>query len=207
MNIKFIAIAGPTASGKSSLAKRIYKRLGADKCAIISLDDYYKDWSGLSKKRRININFDDMRAFDFNLLKKHIKMLKNDKAISMPRYSFVDNCRLKETRKICPKPFVIVEGLMPFTKEDLRSLFDLKIYIEIDKGRSLARRIKRDIKKRGETIESVCMRYFYHVLPMQEKYVEPLKKNSDLIFFIGVNDNGALKKVDKILGTFIERSK
>jgi uridine kinase len=178
-NCKIIAIAGPTASGKTTFAYVLRSKLGNNKAVIIGQDNYYKNWSYLSKKTRKKINFDDIKAFDFNLLTKHLLCLKRGKAIKSPLYNFAQSRRLKKTIKIIPKPYIIVEGLMPFYFKRLARLFDYKIYIEANKATCLARRIKRDIKERGESIESVCSRYFNDVLLKQKKYVEPQKRWAD----------------------------
>ena len=179
--VKCIAIAGPSASGKSSLAKRLCQELGKDKAVILCQDDYYKDWSHLPKKTRKKINFDDYKVFDLDLLAKHIKLLKKGDAVLAPLYDFVGSKRLKKTKRIYPKIYVIVEGLMPFYASKMRRLFDYKIYINADSDICLSRRLKRDIKERAESIDSVCKRYFQDVLPMQKRYVEPQKKWADWV--------------------------
>ena len=181
INIKFIAIAGPTASGKSIFADKLTKIFGEDKCFVIHQDDYYKDWSHLTKAERKKINFDNIKAFDLLLLEKHIIALKKGMNIQKPCYSFVGSKRLSKRRNLASRPIIIVEGLMPFFTSKLRRLFDKKIYINVNSGVCLARRIKRDMRERGDTLESVCLRYFNDVLPMQKKYVEPQKRWADVV--------------------------
>jgi len=178
---KIIAIAGPTASGKTTFANLLKKDIGYKKTVVICQDNYYKDWPKLKLIERKKINFDDLKAFDLELLTKHLQSLKNDKSINMPLYDFVQSKRLKKTKRIKAKEFIILEGLMPFFDRKLRNLFDYKIYIDSNNGLCLARRLKRDVKERGDSIASVCKRYFKDVLPMQKKYVEPQKKWADLI--------------------------
>ena len=180
-NCFLIAIAGPTSSGKTTLAQKLQAKLGKNICIIISQDNYYKDHPHLSISSRKKINFDDIKAFDLKLLGKQLEALKHRKVILSPKYDFVRSRRLKKALKIETKPFVIVEGLIPYLKKRLRNLFDYKVYIEASNGVCLARRIKRDTRERGDTIETVCLRYFNDVLPMQKKYVEPQKKWADLI--------------------------
>ncbi len=179
--ITFIAITGPTASGKSILSSKLSKVFGKEKCAVICQDDYYNDWSRLPKNRRKKINFDDAGAFDFSLLNKHIIELRRGACINKPCYGFAENKRLSRTQKIKSKPIIIIEGLMPFLKDRIRKLFDLKVYIDIDNAECLSRRLRRDIAERAETVESVCRRYFAEVLPMQRRYVERQKKWADMV--------------------------
>lgn len=177
----FVAIVGPSASGKTSLAQRLSEKLGKGKTAIISQDQYYKDWSGLSMVKRKRINFDHPDSFDFRLLEKHLRDLKKGREVRMPIYSFKKHLRLTKHYSLYAKRYVIVEGLLVLHKRGLRNLFNLKIYVDVNKGISLSRRIKRDLQHRGENIETVCKRYFNDVLPMQERYVEPQKKWSQII--------------------------
>lgn len=176
-----IAVSGPSASGKSMLAVKLSKVLGSNRCVIICQDDYYKDWSHLPKNERKKINFDDAKAFDFRLLEQHMRALKDGKCIQKPCYCFKENKRLSKRYPLSAKRYIIVEGLMPFFTNRLRKLFDYKIYVNASNGICLVRRIKRDTKERGESIESVCLRYFNDVLPMQKKYVEPQKKWADIV--------------------------
>lgn len=200
-NIKCIAITGPSASGKSMLAERLASALGRTQCVVICQDDYYKDWPRLSKKARKKINFDDAKAFDFHLLRKHIRELKNGKPIRRPSYCFVESKRLSRRKTITPKPVVIVEGLMLLVKSELRRLSDCKVYIDVDSAVSLSRRLKRDIAERAETIESVCRRYFNEVLPMQKRYVETQKRRADVIV------NGRKRITHKEISRIMERIK
>ena len=200
---RIVVIAGPTGSGKTVLATRLFRKLGSKRCAVLSQDNYYKDWSHLSKKKRKQINFDHKKAFDFILLRKHLLILKKHEAIKSPRYSFIESKRLKTSLSIAPKPYVIVEGLMPFIDYRLARLYDLKIYINANPTTCFMRRVKRDVKKRGDTIETVCTRYFKDVLPMQKKYVEPQKKLGDMV----VNGDHPFdsKLIDKILLRLLRR--
>lgn len=196
--IKLIAVTGPSGCGKTLLAKRLSGRLGRNKCVILSQDNYYKDWGRLHRKKRKKINFDDIKAFDFQLFKKHLEALKNGKGILSPCYDFVRSARSKKTKRIQPKPVIIVEGLMPLAKRNLAPLFDLKIYIDTENYVCLARRIRRDIKERGESIEATCRRYFQDVLPMQKKYVEPQKKYADIVI------NSHKKLDDRLLDRIVK---
>lgn len=199
--INCIAITGPSASGKSGLAEKLKKNLGKDNCIVLCQDNYYKDWSHLKLKQRKKINFDALKSFDIALLRKHLKYLKQGRGIRMPLYDFVKSKRLKASKEVMPLRFVIIEGLMPFFDAQLRSICDYKIYIDTPSWLCLARRITRDIKERGESISSVCKRYFKDVLVMQEKYVEPQAKWADAII------DGSKKFNKKLVTGFIRSFK
>lgn len=197
----FIALVGPSASGKTSLSNALIEMLGKKKTIIISQDQYYRDWAYLSPRDREKINFDAPDSFDFKLMHKQLRQLKTS-SIQAPLYSYRLHKRLKKTVKVIPNRWVIVEGLLVLHKKFLRELFDFKIYVDIDYATALARRIRRDLKTRGETIESVCRRYFQNVLPMQEKYVEPQKKWVDII----LKGDMPPKKAAKILYRFLVKN-
>jgi len=190
LTAKLIAIIGPSASGKTSLANRLAKKLGKGNAAIISQDQYYKDWSHLPFRKREEINFDSPNAFDFRMMTAMLRRLQRGESVEVPQYSYRLHKRLTKRYPLSAKRYIIVEGLLVLHHKSLRDLFDLKIYIDIDKAISLARRIRRDVRTRGETIESVCKRYFEDVLPMQERHVEPQKKWADVI----INGNGTTKE-------------
>jgi len=187
---KLIAIVGPTASGKTSLANKLAKKLGKSNTAIISQDQYYKDWTHLPFKEREKINFDHPNSFDFKMMTVMLRRLQRCEPVEIPQYSYKFHKRLTKHYPLSAKRYIIVEGLLVLHKKPLRDLFDIKIYVDVDKATSLARRIKRDVRMRGETVESVCKRYFEDVLPMQERYVELQKKWADVI----INGNGTTKE-------------
>ena len=178
---KIITITGPSASGKSMLAKKLSAVLGRNKCVVLCQDDYYKDWSHLPKHKRKQINFDDANSFDIKLLSKHLVQLKHGKVIKIPKYCFKQSKRLSVLSTQHSAQYIIIEGLMPVLSKELRRLSNYSIYVDIDSATGLARRLKRDVANRGETVESVRKRYFEHVLPMQKKYVEKQKRWADLV--------------------------
>ena len=197
---KFIAIVGPSSSGKSSIAERLVKELKKSNCETILLDHFYKDWSHLPIKRREQINFDSPLAFDFRLLRKVLIALKKGGKIEIPQYNYRLHKRIKKTEKKVSKPYVIVEGLLALHNKTLRSLFDVEVYVNVDKSIALSRRIKRDIKTRGETIDSVCKRYFEDVLPMQIKYVQKQKRSVDIVLNGADSLESNVGKVLELLG-------
>ena len=179
--IKLIAIFGPSACGKTTLAKKLADSLGRSKAVAVSQDWCYKDWSGLPLKKREKINFDSPDSFDFKEMSAMVRRLQRCEAVEVPVYSYRLHKRLEKRHILHPKPYIIVEGLLVLHKKYLRDLFDTKIYVDIDNATALSRRIRRDVRTRGETIESVCRRYFNDVLPMQKKYVEKQKRHADIV--------------------------
>ncbi|MFH1996290.1 MAG: uridine kinase [Candidatus Omnitrophota bacterium] len=195
-----VALAGPTASGKSTLAGCLAERLGRSKTAVISLDQYYKNWSHLHKKKRDSINFDHPGSFDFPLFKAHLQALKKGRSIHAPRYSYKSHLRTKRGTIVAPKQWIIVEGLLLFYKKQLRELFDLKVYIDVLDLIAFSRRVRRDLLCRGENVFTVCNKYFGFVLPMQKKYIEPQKKHADIVINGCLTiDHCAKKVLDRII--------
>ena len=178
---KFIGIAGGTGSGKTTVAELIQKEFGKDKCCIISMDSYYKDFPNLPLSERKKINYDHPSAFDIELFKKHLLQLKEDKCVEIPEYSFSQYRRTGKSRKVCPTPILIVEGILLFYYEDMRNIFDIKIFIDADSDVRIIRRIRRDVLKRGRGLKSVTQQYLKTVHPMHIQFVEPTKQFADII--------------------------
>ncbi len=178
---KFIGVAGGTGSGKTTVARIIQERLGKDKTTIISMDSYYKDFPNLSIKERKKINYDHPSAFDMALFKEHLNALKQGKCVEIPVYSFAEYGRTGETIRVCPTPIIIVEGILLFYDEEIRNLFDIKIFIDADSDVRIIRRIRRDVLKRGRNLRSVTQQYLDTVRPMHIQFVEPTKQFADII--------------------------
>ncbi|MBL4604390.1 MAG: uridine kinase [Flavobacteriaceae bacterium] len=176
-----IGIAGGTGSGKTTVVSQIINELPADEVCVISQDSYYKATNNLSYDERIKINFDHPRAIDFELLIEHLTDLKAGKIVEQPIYSFVTHNRIKDTVKTHPRKVVIVEGILIFNSEDLRSLFDIKIFVHADADERLIRRVRRDISERGRDIDEVLNRYQDTLKPMHQQFIEPTKNFADLI--------------------------
>ena len=176
-----IGIAGGTGSGKTTVVNQIVKNLPLDEICIISQDSYYKSTDSLSFEDRTKINFDHPRAIDFDLLIEHLNELKNGNIIEQPVYSFVAHNRTKDTVKTHPRNVVIVEGILIFNSEELRNLFDIKVFVHADSDERLIRRVRRDIKERGRDIDEVLDRYQTTLKPMHEQFIEPTKNFADII--------------------------
>jgi len=180
MKIMFIGIAGGTGSGKTTVAQNIKEKIGED-ILILDMDSYYKDNSHIPFEERLKINYDHPDAFDIPLLKSHIEALLRGESIKKPIYSFVEYTRLKEFEEVKPKRIIILEGILALFFEELRKLMDIKIYVDTDADIRLIRRLLRDIKERGRTIDSVIKQYTEVVRPMHIQFVEPTKRFADII--------------------------
>ena len=196
-----IGIAGGTGSGKTTVVKKIIEQLPEDEVAIISQDSYYKDNSHLSPDERQKINFDHPDSIEFNLLAKHLKMLKKGESINEPIYSYLSCTRSDETNKVNPKNVVIVEGILVLTDPKLRELFDIKLFVYTDDDVRLSRVIMRDIVERGRTVQDVLGRYTATVRPMHKQFIEPSKRYADLI----IPEGGHNKVAIDIISTLLEK--
>ena len=179
-NILVIGIAGGTGSGKTTLMKNIITRFG-DVVTVLSHDNYYKRRDELTYEERCLINYDEPAALETDLMARHLEELRRGNAIDCPVYDFTQHNRSNETVRIVPKKVIIVEGILIFEDRPLRDLMDIKIFVDTDADVRLCRRIKRDVNKRGRTLESVLTQYQQTVKPMHEKYVEPSKKFADIV--------------------------
>ena len=179
-NAIIIGIAGGTGSGKSTLINAI-KNEFCDEITILSHDYYYKAHNELTFEERKHLNYDHPNSFDTDLMIKHIKELKKGKEINRPVYDFTIHNRLDETVTLKPSKVIIVEGILIFENKELLKLFDIKVFIDTDADVRILRRIVRDVKDRGRTLDSVVEQYLTTVKLMHEQFVEPSKKNADII--------------------------
>lgn len=191
-----IGIAGGTGSGKTTLMKNIIGRFG-DVVTVLSHDNYYRRHDELTYEERCKINYDEPAALETDLMACHLDLLRKGESIECPVYDFSQHNRSNETITIEPKRVIIVEGILIFENEPLRNLMDIKIFVDTDADVRLCRRIKRDVNKRGRTLESVLTQYQETVKPMHEKYVEPSKKFADIVVPEGGKNLVAL---DMIMG-------
>ena len=176
-----IGIAGGTGCGKTTVVNQILNELPKGEVGVISQDSYYKDTSHLTYEERVNINFDHPRSIDFELLAKHLEVLKKGDTINQPVYSFVEHNRTEDTILTHPRKVMIVEGILILTNPELRDMFDIKIFVHADSDERLIRRLKRDIAERGRDIDEVLSRYQNTLKPMHEQFIEPMKEYADLI--------------------------
>ncbi len=195
-NILVIGIAGGTGSGKTTLMNNIMTEFD-QKVTVLSHDNYYKRHDDLTFEERCNLNYDEPDAIETSLMVEHLKQLRQGQAIDCPVYDFTRHNRSHETIRIVPKEVIIVEGILIFENEQLRDLMDIRLFVDTDADVRLCRRIKRDVTKRGRTLESVLHQYETTVKPMHEKYVEPSKKYANLVIPEGGRNQVAL---DMIMG-------
>ena len=179
-NILVIGIAGGTGSGKTTLMNNLIKQFSED-VTILSHDNYYKRHDDMTYEERCALNYDEPAALETDLMAVHLDKLRHGEAIDCPVYDFTQHNRSNETIHIMPKKVIIVEGILIFENKELRDLMDIRIFVDTDADVRLCRRIKRDVNKRGRTLESVLQQYQETVKPMHEMYVEPSKKFANII--------------------------
>jgi uridine kinase len=192
-----IGIAGGTGSGKSTVARKIADGLPADSVAVIDHDSYYRDRSDLTYEARTTLNYDHPDALDNELLVQHLESLRAGRGVDVPNYDFKTHARLAERRRVEPPRILIVEGILVFVEERVRSLLDVKIFVDTDADIRVFRRVRRDLEQRGRTFQQVREQYYATVRPMHLQFVEPSKRWADLIVPEGGDNHIA---IDLILG-------
>jgi uridine kinase len=201
----FIGITGGTGSGKSTIAREIYKKFGEQCIAMIEQDSYYKDQSQLSFEDRIKTNYDHPDAFDTELIVKHLNMLLSGQAVEKPIYDFEVHNRKNETITVAPREIVILEGIMILEDTAIRDLLDIKIYVDTDADVRIIRRMVRDINERGRTVESVINQYLNVVRPMHMQFIEPTKRYADIIIPEGGHNKVAIDIIVANIKQFLQR--
>jgi uridine kinase len=176
-----IGISGPSASGKSLLAKTIVSELGSEQVVVISEDAYYKNNTDLPFSAREKINYDHPDAFDHVLLCEHLRLLQNGESVQIPIYSHAEHMRLPETRDIGKHTIIVLEGILLFTDKALRELMDIRIFMSTPLDICLTRRLVRDVIERHRTFESVIQQYETTVRPMYLQFIEPSSRYADII--------------------------
>ena len=184
----FIGISGGSGSGKTTIVNRIYSEVPEKCISIIEHDAYYKDQSHLTYDQRCKTNYDHPFAFDTDLFVEHIQDLKNGQIIEKPIYDYEIHNRKKEKIIVEPKEIIIVEGLLVFYEERIRDLLDIKIFVDTDADIRIMRRIMRDMKDRGRSLDSIIAQYVNTVRPAHEQFIEPSKKYADIIVTEGGNN-------------------
>lgn len=198
-----IGIAGGSGSGKTTVTRKLIDRLHLDDLIIIQHDSYYKDLSAFRGKPVSEINFDHPSSLDTALLVKHLKSLKNRKAIRKPIYDFTTYKRLEEREIVHPRNLIILEGILIFVPRELRDLMDIKIFVDTDADERLLRRLRRDITERGRSMESVMEQYTQTVKPMHIEFVEPSKIWADVIIPKGGENRVAIAMIASRISTLL----
>ena len=176
-----IGISGGTGSGKTRFTKELLKRCDKDNVICISQDSYYKDLSKLSYEERCKNNFDNPRSIDFSMLLSDLSTLLKNEEVYIPIYDFTTHTRKEKKELLTPKPIIILEGIFSLFDEKIRNLLEKKIYVDTPADIRILRRVKRDIKKRGRSIESIVKQYTETVRPMHKKFIAPVKIYADII--------------------------
>lgn len=197
-DVLVIGIAGGTGSGKTTLAKNILNHFEG-RISILRHDDYYKCQDHMSMEERVKTNYDHPHAFDTDLLIYHIDELKAGRDISSPTYDYTHHTRSGETRIVKASKVVVIEGILILENPELRDKLDMKIFVDTDADVRILRRILRDVKERGRSLDSVIGQYLSTVKPMHEAFVEPSKRYADIIVPVGGENLVALEMIiDKI---------
>jgi uridine kinase len=182
-----IGICGGTGSGKTTIARKIVEAVGKENVILVEQDSYYRNLADMPLDERHQANFDHPDSIDSEMLVNHLKRLKGGHSIEMPVYDFKSHTRSDQTDHISPKPVVIVEGILIFSESRVLDLLDVRVFVDTPDDIRFIRRLRRDIEERGRTVESVIAQYFTTVRPMHFEFVEPSKRNADIIIPEGGN--------------------
>lgn len=202
-----IAVAGGSASGKTTVVNEILSKLDLTSVAIIKHDDYYKDQENMSLEERYKVNYDHPDSLDNDLLVKHIQMLLEGKSVLKPVYDFEQYTRSKITETVEPRKVIILEGILILTDERIRNLSSIKLFVELDEDTRFIRRLQRDLKERGRSVDSVIAQYQSTVKPMHHKYVKPTKRYADVIIPNDYNHDVAVDIIVSKIKMILEEHK
>ena len=204
-NILVIGIAGGSGSGKTTLMNNIVARYGDD-ITVLSHDNYYKRHDELTYEQRCQLNYDEPAALETDLMARQLDRLRQGYAIDCPVYDFTVHNRSDLTERIEPRKVIIVEGILIFENKELRDLMDIRIFVDADADIRLCRRVKRDVNKRGRSLESVLTQYQQTVKPMHEKYVEPSKRYAHILVPEGGKNAVALELIMNLIRRHIQEA-
>ena len=205
MDSILIGIAGGSGSGKTTLADKLVECFGSDEVSIIRHDNYYKRHDQLTYEERSKLNYDHPDAFDTDLLCEQLKQLKEWHAIEMPVYDYSQHNRSDQVIVVHPAPVLILEGILIFAEEELCRLMDIKVFVDTDADVRILRRILRDVKARGRSLDSVITQYLTTVKPMHEQFVEPSKRRADVIIPDGGYNMVALEMLIQRIRSQLDR--
>lgn len=201
--MKIIGIAGGSGAGKTTVARTIAEKLGKENVAYLSQDWYYMDRSQMTFEEREKENLDHPKAFDNQLLISHLNQLRNGLTIEVPVYDYSIHNRTSCTRTMSPKSVAILEGILVLAIEEVRSMLDFKIFVDADPDIRLIRRIQRDIRERGSTLDNTIKRYLATVKPMHDAFVEPSKRFADIVIPRGGQNEMATELLENLVEHYI----
>ena len=204
--VMVIGIAGGTGSGKTTITKKLMQRFGGE-VSVIYHDNYYKAHHDMSYEERAKLNYDHPDSFDTELLIQAVKDLKAGRSVICPVYDYTIHDRSDKVIEVKPARVIIVEGILIFQSRELCRQMDIKIYVDTDADVRILRRIVRDVRDRGRSLESVVNQYLNTVKPMHEQFVEPSKRNADIIIPEGGHNMVAMEMVMERVKAHIERFK
>lgn len=190
-----IGIAGGSGSGKTTVLERIIEEFGPDSIAVLDHDAYYRDLSHLSPEERAQFNFDHPDALETDLMREHLDCLIEGETVEKPVYDFTTHTRRDETEGVEPRPVIIIEGILVLAKPLLKERMDIKIYVDAADDIRLMRRIRRDMQERGRSIEGILQQYERTVRPMHLEFVEPSRREADIIIPRGGHNRVAIQMV------------
>ena len=205
-DIMVVGIAGGTGSGKTTITKKLMQHFGGD-VSVIYHDNYYKAHHNMSYEERSRLNYDHPDSFDTDLLIQAVKDLKAGRSVTCPVYDYTIHDRSDQVIVVKPAKVVIVEGILIFQSRELCQQMDIKIYVDTDADVRILRRIVRDVRDRGRSLDSVVNQYLSTVKPMHEQFVEPSKRNADIIIPEGGHNQVAMEMVMERVRAHIERCK
>ena len=187
-----IGVAGGTGSGKSTIARNVLEAVGLEHVVHIQQDSYYYDLHDMPLSMRVKVNYDHPDSVDTDLLMLHIQQLSDGQTIEKPIYDFATHSRLPEREIVTPKPVIMIEGILVLADQRVRDLMDIKVFVDTDPDIRILRRLVRDIKERGRTLDSIVDQYLNTVRPMHMEFVEPSKRFADIVIPEGGNNQVAL---------------
>jgi len=190
-----IGVAGGTGSGKTSFARKLVEAIGEESCLLLPQDSYYRDTSSLNPEERSRWNYDHPHAFDTSLLEQDLRELKMSRPVPHLTYDYATHARIVQPDALRPRPVIVLEGILVLAEESLRRIMDIKLFIDTDADVRILRRLRRDLKERGRSYDSVEKQYLESVRIMHLEFVEPSKRYADLIIPEGAQNNVALDAV------------
>lgn len=204
MEVLVIGIAGGTGSGKTTLTERLKERFGPD-VSVLYHDNYYKKHTGMTYEERSKLNYDHPDAFDTDLMVRDLNALRRGENIQCPVYDYTIHNRSDQTLEVLSTRVILVEGILIFVDPALRELMDIKVFVDTDADVRILRRLLRDVKERGRTLDSVVNQYLVTVKPMHEAFVEPSKKYADIIVPQGGRNQVALDMLVERIRRHVEK--